>query len=650
MKAKALLPVLFVLLFSASASAEKIIIINESEQHVFALDDVLLSGNLGANRLSIVGSGEVIAGENVKVYLFGPASDVLVTNLLVNNRPTTVSFDKRGYYFVADEGVFNLEGTLEVRTIGQLRLRVPGPLNHLHFRLKNGYAVGGDRFGLYDSEVVVQRVEKVAMLTTGAFKYTFAERDTFYYKIDFKSFGSTLGGYTIDLRNGETVQSVSGALKWEQKGNKLVLELEGESRSVTVSGSFSSTNLRIPLSEGRHHVLVESDPEKKITITTGAREVDVSESPLHPTYGNARAFLASYYDTISVSVKKLGLLPSLAASVRSASNKIAITSAGSIVGEVVYSYANTGVDYLEVDAPGTPLYASTGYKAVKLTKEDKLFLALPKTSRGSLDVVYFTTRGKLKPFDVIDVPLAKTDLPISQASTSIFLPSNIFVLETLGVKGGSELPTAEAAILFVVIVGGIGLLVRKQKRFALYYIILSLGTLALNSQLFLLLQAAAIFLALKQRLEKSPAAKYLAVGVAAVAIIAIVLIAGLGLISQVGIFSLGGASRSVAYDKYAGEAVLMEQAVPAPAMKGMQRVGTGDAAITVPTREGVLPVKLEIPRMGKSITVTNHLVTKEKPVKLTLIVCASWLKYILYLAALFAALGCARMIKKEKGM
>jgi hypothetical protein len=50
--------------------------------------------------------------------------------------------------------------------------------------------------------------------------------------------------------------------------------------------------------------------------------------------------------------------------------------------------------------------------------------------------------------------------------------------------------------------------------------------------------------------------------------------------------------------------------------------------------------------MGKRITVTNYLVTKEKPVTLTLITCASWLKYLLYIIAALAATQCAKKMKE----
>jgi len=89
------------------------------------------------------------------------------------------------------------------------------------------------------------------------------------------------------------------------------------------------------------------------------------------------------------------------------------------------------------------------------------------------------------------------------------------------------------------------------------------------------------------------------------------------------------------------------------AMKSIQRIGgdmdmydADEGAISVPTKEGVLPVKLDLPTLGKSVTVTNHLVTPENPVEISVFVVASWLKYVFYLIALLAGL-CA--LKTYKG-
>jgi hypothetical protein len=74
----------------------------------------------------------------------------------------------------------------------------------------------------------------------------------------------------------------------------------------------------------------------------------------------------------------------------------------------------------------------------------------------------------------------------------------------------------------------------------------------------------------------------------------------------------------------------------------MQSLGEADGAITVPMREGVLPVKMTLPSLGKQVSVTNYLVTKENQVSLKLFMVKTWLVYLFYLVALGAGYYCYR--------
>ena len=638
MKTRGLFLVIFsLILFSAFVSATQIIVLNDSVEKAYSLEEVTVSGDLATNTLQIIGTGEVISGENVKVYLFGPSTDILIRDVIVNGNKTSVSFDSDGYYFLSEKGAFKFEGTLDVRTIGQIKLYSKGPMNKITFKLKNGYAVGGDIYGAYKKEIVIQRSEKAAMLVEGSFKFTYAERNTFRYVINYKAFGTSLGRYELDLPNGETISDVSGAYKWEQQGNKLILDLESDTATVVVSGLFNSQNLRVPLKEGRQNVLIESDPEKKITISSSAEEIDLSESTVSPSYSNARAFLASNKDVFTVEVKQLELMPSLAASVSYANNRVAVTDRGSIVGELTYQYANTGVDYITLDVDATPLYASTGSSSVKLTKDNKLMLSFPKTSYGNLDFVYFTTRNPIAPVDFIDIPLAESDLPISTATTEIYLPQNQFVLWVFGAQGGSELPSIEFVILFTAFVAGIGYALKKNIKFMIYYFIFAVGLFMLSSLVFVLFMLVSLIELARKNIK-------LQGGAIVSALIILAILGGLLfvfiLIWQFGVFNVGQGTT------YETKSLDISNEAAVPQFTGMERIGSGEGAITVPTKTGVLPVKLELPSLGKQIRVTNYLVTKENQQNIRILVIADYFKYIFYLLGIFALIKGARIYKR----
>ncbi|RLI93317.1 MAG: hypothetical protein DRO92_04550, partial [Candidatus Altiarchaeales archaeon] len=113
---------------------------------------------------------------------------------------------------------------------------------------------------------------------------------------------------------------------------------------------------------------------------------------------------------------------------------------------------------------------------------------------------------------------------------------------------------------------------------------------------------------------------------------------------QMGIFKVGegGVRTEIAYPPQVSE-------IPTttPRFKGFQEIGEGEGAITVPIRKGVLPVKLELPRLGKTITVRNYLVTKEKQINLRVFIIAEWFKYIFYLISLLAGILAYKEYKKR---
>ncbi|MBD3388027.1 MAG: hypothetical protein GF416_03170 [Candidatus Altiarchaeales archaeon] len=647
-----LVPVLFIVLgvLLAENSSAEIVIVNETKPSFYALEDMTVSGDLNENMLTLEGTGEVIAGEDVKVYILGRPEDVLVDNMRVNGRPVTVSFDKEGYYMILEEGEFTFRGDLTIRTRGQVRLYVPGPVNEMTFDIENGYAIKGDQYGLKEREVIVQRSDKVAMLVDGSFKYSYAERDQFSYRLDYRSFGSSLGQATLTLRNGESIVSVVGATDYSISGSVLTMELEGETANVAISGTFDSRNLRIPLDEGRHHVLIESDPQKKITISTGAEEIDLSQSSISPSYSNARAFLASPKDAFSITVDKLEMFPSLAASVSRAVNRIAITEKGSMLAELTYKYSNTGMDYIGIEAPGTPLYAATGYRSsVKLTKDDdKLFLSFPKTEHGTLDMIYFESREPLKFIDMIDVPVANTDLTITEATTQILLPKDYIVLWTYGAKGGSELPSLESVLIFTIVFFGLGYMMKSSFKYALLYLVFSVG-LFYFSWVLLILSIIASMVWVIRRYVSQQSVKWMLAGAAVLVVICLFVVAFFGVLSM-GIFSMGGSSagyesRAVVYD--ADYAMVDEAEAPMVMQKSMSVLGAGEGALNVPVREGVLPVRLELPYMGKTISVTSHLVHKDEPLEISVLVVAAWLKYVLYVISLMAGMMCVKSLVKH---
>jgi len=592
-----------------------------TDEDIYSINSMTISGDLETNTLSFQGSGNVLNSNNVKIYLLGSISNIVITRLTVNGLSTPVSFDSRGYFFIANSG-FNFSGSFDILSLGQLSLSIPGPVRELNFDLINGYVVGGDKlYSQLNNIVIIQRQEIEQVLVDADFHFIFDESENnFIYDIDFSSLGDSLSSYTLRLKNSENLESVTGALDYSLNGNNLVLELTGSKDSVTISGTFSSANLLLPIAEGTHDVLIESHPEKKLSLNTNAEIIDLSESSITPNYFNSQAFLADYLDYFYITLQDLTLLPSLTFSVSDATNRVALSEKGTVLGQLSYDYANSGEEYIELSVPGTPLYSATNRKSIMLTKEDEsLFLAIPKTNYGSLDVTYLEILSPPSLFYRFDVPLINSSMPISEMSTSVYLPQKYFVLWTFGADygEGSELPGITTTIIFFAVAIILGSLLNKNKSFIIRYVIALTGLLFVDFGLLVLAYIASSVLILKNRINKKNYIKFAIAG-------AIILVIGFVLsIILTSSLMLG----SDTYYRYAGESVQSSSA--APDFSGIEKSESNEAgSITITTETGVLPVDFEIPRMGKTITLTTSLVTLENPVNYSMILINSDLRYL----------------------
>jgi len=148
-------------------------------------------------------------------------------------------------------------------------------------------------------------------------------------------------------------------------------------------------------------------------------------------------------------------------------------------------------------------------------------------------------------------------------------------------------------------------------------------------------------LLVKKYMPATPALKWIIAGAAVFIVLVLIIIVPLALIWQMGVFNLGGTATT----EYRADYATIE-AAQMPVFKAMKEIGAGEGAITVPTRTGVLPVKLELPTLGKSIAVKNDLVTKENQVELKLLLVSTNLKYLGYLLGLACLAICTKQYKK----
>jgi len=637
-------------LIDAQKGKEKskiIIIPDESEEAAdYFIEEIKISGDMAEGHMKISGNGGVMSGGRGKIYLFSANQDILVKDLYVNGSKSQVAFDKQGYYFISQMKHFSFKGSMQIKNKPQIQFKAIGPINKLAFDLIHGYAVDGDKFGVVDQDIILQGIYERTRpsLVKGIFRYSLAEVNTFLYLLSVQSFGDMIGSYTLELPNGEQVLSVDGALKWEQTGSRLKLDLTSVHAQVKINGTFMKIDeIRVPLRKGLHYVVIGADPQKKLNIETGAHEKDLSEADIEVLYSNSRAFLASFHDKFKLELQPLELIPSLAATSRQTQITYAVNEQGSILYEMNCQYQNTGMDYLEVEMAGTPLYAAMQGRPTKLTKDERLFLSFPKSKHGSFDLVSFSTRRPLGWISFLRLPFPKIDVPITTRDTRLFYPLDYFSFTVLGAQGGSEMPRFKNIILFLALVSLVGGLLVKERRFVVWYLILAMGAFYFDIRLFVFLILMSLVLVIRAYAGRVRFRKLFVV-VASIIVLALTVLLSLWLLKG---FKLDRPYETT--QQWADKAIpSREEALEhVPRFKGTAQIGEGPGAITVPTKKGVLPVKFELPNLGKSISVTNHLVTKEKSQRMTVVLLSARLKYVLYLLMLIAAWMCYKIYIKR---
>jgi len=186
-------------------------------------------------------------------------------------------------------------------------------------------------------------------------------------------------------------------------------------------------------------------------------------------------------------------------------------------------------------------------------------------------------------------------------------------------------------------------MLKQRMGFTIMYLALCAGVYYFSWVLLTILMMFSIVLLVKQHMT-AQSMKWMLAGAGGLVILFLGVVTFFGILS-LGIFNMGGTMEKSAYVQ--SDYASVQEAAPREVMaKSMNVIGAGEGAINVPVREGVLPVRLELPALGKTIRVTSHLVHKDDPLRISVLLAAGWLKYGLYLVSLAAGFYCVRQYRR----
>jgi hypothetical protein len=341
--------------------------------HCWVLEGMKLSGALDKGTLAFEVEGELLAKGSYAIPLFGPADKVRIDHVTENGARATVGFEDGHYYVHTASSHFVLRGDLTVPE--DRTLTVVGPVNSLDADLRGGRLTEGAHLTAvtngtvhFDAEGDAPRAQPPVFSIARALRV--GKTIDFEYKLSARS-GTDLGVMHLPLRYGERVVDVAGSTGWRVESEELLLPTVGKSADVTVTGTLSNVASFSPDPRSPFEWwLLESDAEHRVLATGDAKQHDSSESPIVRREPNSRLFLVQRGQHIDVTVQTLQSMDVLAATVRSHSRFLVLTSAGDLVAQDTLSYDNNGLDYLYFTPDGKPLYLSTDGASERVMHKD----------------------------------------------------------------------------------------------------------------------------------------------------------------------------------------------------------------------------------------------------------------------------------------
>lgn len=473
------------------------------------------------------------------------------------------------------------------------------------------------------------------------YRWSFGDEQTFVYGLFVRSNSGEPSIVTIPLRNHERVTQVLDVDGWSVEDGQLILRLSGDYAHPDISGRFHGQDIQTPLA-APGTALFETKEGNHLFVNTTAKPIPTSDSKVTPSMPVSTAFQTQGDELFMVISGEEPELPSLVAVVNSATQTYAVTEEGSVIGELQYNYDNSGLGKLTLPKIGTPLYIanSNGPTTMKMGQTgNDLKVELPQGKGLGLDYVFLTSRTPLGIFDKIDLPSVKTDLPISTMTTRIMIPDGWFVIDTLGARGGSELPPIRTILVAAILIGILAYALKRKPDFMACYIVLAMLILTLSKTLFYALIAGSIIMLIQRHYQIDMKKTAVAIGGVIVCVLLLNVFIDLkNMTGELGSYSIGAKTGANAVIQSRAADVLEKDG---PLMALFERIASPEAEESqLPTKLGAIPVKFQLPAMGKTITVTNKIVTKESHPDISLLVVSSIMIYPLYLLALFCGWHC----------
>lgn len=385
--------------------------------------------------------GAVRAKQETKIPLFGPPGQVHVSDVTIDGAPATLMFDADHYYLYTASRAFTVRGRITLGSDGILA--VPGPVVAIDASLTKGKLIEGDELSGVTATVLhfdpmiegAEEKPKVPPVFRLSRALRVGRETTFVYRL-VASQANDLGTIRLPLRYGEKVQDVQGSTGWSVEGAELLLPAAGKEAEITISGTLVKPSSFTPDERSAYEwLLVEADPEHRVTTAGDGKLVETSQSPIPPTTPGARVYLLQRGQRLEVEARSLVRGDVLAAVARKHDRFVAITGAGEVISDEVILYENNGLDHLALTPEGKAVYLSNDANPLRILHADersKEVLVPVATGQHRLRVQTLSNVRIWPLAGVLSIPPSTYPLSTSTVETTIGLPADVRPIAVLG--------------------------------------------------------------------------------------------------------------------------------------------------------------------------------------------------------------------------
>jgi hypothetical protein len=545
-------------------------------------------------------TGVVRAKEETKVPLFGPASQVQLTQTTRNGQPLQLGFADGAYVAFLPPGPFTLRG--EMKLSEDATLTVKGPMNSLSAKLSHGRLVEGEALsGLADQTLHFDPMKPDAQDAPAKIPQTFrlsralriGKEIQFTYRVTVSQ-GVDLGSVTLPLAYDEKVREVSGATSWVQEGNQLRAVVAGKDADLTVTGTLPKL---VPFTTSERSAyewwMVEHEPDRRVTCAGEGKFVDNGQSPIPATLPTAKTVLVQRGQRFDIEAKPLIRAGALSAVARAERRFCAVTPSGETIIDDVLAYENNGQDNLVFTPAGEPMYVATDGAAEPIyrTELGKPEIFVPMVPGAHSLRTQSVTQVRLRAaLGLLSVPMHALPIATSASTVTVGMPSDV---HPLAVFGGDKTKwfftkTDGAALLIGALAALGGFRTRKTRALGA---VATMGLWFVSAPAFVLalvalLCAGAIFVA--SRFLRGGR-----LGAAATVLVAISL-----LVAKSG---LSLTDEEITRDLFAHEVHVPSPDAARPASAGMR------------SKEAEIPLSLSMPKSDVYVQVERQLITDKQP-------------------------------------